>query len=214
MAPELLHYVENEEDEESQSYTSACDIWSFGCVVYQMMTLRLPFPNPRDKALSKFSRGGPLPVEPLNNRTSPEGIDFIRSILIARPSCRPRAKDLIDAPWLHGPEELISSIEVPGSEALDGSRITKQGPLESLKKSGSTAPLSLVYNTAPTSFEYGVQEPETANSVMRNSAGLPPTSLQSLPKDKLKPSISPAIPSGIVENIHLRVHSQCQYFLI
>ena len=100
LAPEVYHYVsDDDEDEESDTYTDAVDIWSFACVVYEMMALRVPFPiYPR--SLVAFCRGGPFPEGPLNGRTSREGIEFIKTLLVPLPRLRPPAKDAIKAPWL------------------------------------------------------------------------------------------------------------------
>lgn len=100
LAPEVYHYVsDDDEDEENDTYTNAVDIWSFACVVYEMMALRVPFPvYPR--SLVAFCKGGNFPEGPLTGRTSREGIEFIKAILVPLPGLRPPAKDAIKSPWL------------------------------------------------------------------------------------------------------------------
>ncbi|CZT08625.1 uncharacterized protein RCO7_11526 [Rhynchosporium graminicola] len=98
LAPEVLHFVENE-DEESSSYTNTVDIWSFACVVYQMMALQVPFPT-YPRSLLAFCQGGPFPESPLLRRTSADGIEFIKSILVPFPTHRPTAKSVGLSKWL------------------------------------------------------------------------------------------------------------------
>lgn len=61
-APEILHYLDD--GNESDEYTNVVDTWSFGCVIYELMALRVPFPKlPQD--IKKFCKsGGPFPEEP------------------------------------------------------------------------------------------------------------------------------------------------------
>jgi pSer/pThr/pTyr-binding forkhead associated (FHA) protein len=98
MAPEVRHYVDDP-NLASGAYTNAVDIWSFACVVYTMLALQVPFPDPR--GIVSFCRGGALPEQPLYPRTSPEGIQFVKFILIALPTSRPTAKEIMTKPWLH-----------------------------------------------------------------------------------------------------------------
>jgi pSer/pThr/pTyr-binding forkhead associated (FHA) protein len=98
MAPEVRHYVDDP-NLASGAYTNAVDIWSFACVVYTMLSLQIPFPDPR--SIVSFCRGGALPEQPLYPRTSPEGIQFVKSILIALPTSRPTAKEIMTKLWLH-----------------------------------------------------------------------------------------------------------------
>ncbi|KAF4634226.1 hypothetical protein G7Y89_g3896 [Cudoniella acicularis] len=100
LAPEVFHYVETGEDEETSSYTNAVDIWSFACVVYQMVALQVPFPN-YPISLVKFCKDGAFPEPPLALRTSILGIDFIKKVLVALPQARPSAEDLLEEEWLH-----------------------------------------------------------------------------------------------------------------
>jgi len=94
----VSHFVGNE-DEESGSYTNAVDIWSFACVVYQMMALQVPFPiYPR--SLLAFCEGGTFPELPLLRRTSADGIEFIKSVLVPFPAQRPTAESVGLSKWL------------------------------------------------------------------------------------------------------------------
>lgn len=109
LAPEVSHFVDNE-DEESSTYTNAVDIWSFACVIYQMMALQVPFPvYPR--SLLAFCRGGPFPKTPLLERTSADGIEFIKSVLVPFPAQRPTAEEAVLSKWLKDDGIGISELE-------------------------------------------------------------------------------------------------------
>ena len=78
---------------QSQPYTEKADIWSMGCIIYELMTFTQP-----------FSAGNPLTVakkivdgdyEPLNDDFySPLIIDCVRKMMTANPKLRPNALDL------------------------------------------------------------------------------------------------------------------------
>ena len=43
MAPEIL--LENDDEEQNSSYTLAVDIWGLECVLFRLLTQKLPFPQ-------------------------------------------------------------------------------------------------------------------------------------------------------------------------
>lgn len=47
-APEIRGYVEADELNLSSVYTNVVDIWSFGCVIYKVVTRHVPFQNGRE----------------------------------------------------------------------------------------------------------------------------------------------------------------------
>ncbi|KAH8695455.1 kinase-like domain-containing protein, partial [Talaromyces proteolyticus] len=97
LAPEVFHYLPMQ-DEETGTYTNAVDIWSFACVVYEMLTLRVPFAD-WPKNLVAFCNGGPFPEVPLKDRVTSTAIDFVKSVLVASPDRRPTAKQALESPW-------------------------------------------------------------------------------------------------------------------
>ena len=103
LAPEVLGYV----DEEAWVYTNAVDMWSLGCIMYRMITAASPFPNPR--ILATYCRGRQeLPTEALRNaNASQKSIDFIRQLLLAQPSQRPKADTALSSAWF---EKTIPSV--------------------------------------------------------------------------------------------------------
>lgn len=98
MAPEVSNDM-NSADEERGIYTNAVDIWSFACMAYEMMALRLPFLTTGDR--QTFCRRGGFPENPLRFRTSEQGIAFIKRALVPNPTVRLTAIELLEDDWIH-----------------------------------------------------------------------------------------------------------------
>lgn len=107
------------------SYTKVVDIWALGTVVHQILTSEIPFletyeamtsmtttPEPSNTAgpamstidyelLYAYCRGSDFPTQSLQrNGVSYEGIDFVKSLMIADPRKRVSAKDALESRWL------------------------------------------------------------------------------------------------------------------
>ncbi|PQE06561.1 camk kinase protein [Rutstroemia sp. NJR-2017a WRK4] len=97
-APEVSGYIEDvAEDSESSVYTHAVDIWSFACVVYEMLALHVPFANPAK--VVAFCNGGAFPEVPLRLRASNQGLNFVKKILVPHPQRRSKASEIEKDPW-------------------------------------------------------------------------------------------------------------------
>ncbi|RPB06608.1 kinase-like protein [Morchella conica CCBAS932] len=98
MAPEVLGY---DDDQETSNYTYEADIWSLGCVIYYVMTRKLPLVGFR--SYMKYIRGQiPLPSEKLiQNGVSQSGIDFISMLMSPDRDKRPSAKMALQHEWLY-----------------------------------------------------------------------------------------------------------------
>lgn len=96
MAPEVTGDLDT--DEPTSKYNKAVDIWSLGCVVYKVATQVVPFPSRRD--LMKFCSGGPFPEQPLLDRLTVEGMEFVKSLLTLDPQDRLSAESALQTSWL------------------------------------------------------------------------------------------------------------------
>ena len=92
MAPEVHHYIDDPHLA-SGAYANAFDMWSFACVLYTMLALQVPFPDPG--GIVSFCRGEALLEQALRLRKSPEGIEFVKSLSIALLTSRPTAKEIL-----------------------------------------------------------------------------------------------------------------------
>lgn len=125
-----------------RNLTNAMDMWSFGCVVHEILTAQVPFldTNPYSESLSSFeldmlSSSGSFrmqdidmdmmyqfchgriefPVEVLHrSQVSEYGIAFIKGLLTADPKSRTSARDALQSPWLFEEEINIDLIDYQG----------------------------------------------------------------------------------------------------
>lgn len=96
MAPELFYYVQGLNAETSE-YTNAVDLWSLGCIIYRIMTRRVPFLGLLD--LKNYC------MDPLNTLlnmppTMKEGGEFVKKLLMPNPANRPLASGALESTWL------------------------------------------------------------------------------------------------------------------
>jgi serine/threonine protein kinase len=128
-APDARRYidVDGEDDDTSHVYTYAVDIWSLGCVVYQMRARQLPFPNSRQ--LRRFSDGKALfPTEPLAEHMTPSGVEFLQKLPASVASLLPTAKEVLKAAWLYSGD--VSPIDTNSNrEFLPALHSTTAGPI-------------------------------------------------------------------------------------
>ena len=79
--------------EETFQYTNAVDMWSLGCVIYNVLAHCLPYKNSQAKSL-------PFPAQPLKDRVDDQGIDLLECLLRVDPSTRWPAQKAAKHPWL------------------------------------------------------------------------------------------------------------------
>jgi len=113
LAPEVQGFVDY--DDELFAYNNTVDMWSLGCVIYNISAGKVPFPSMQE--VSKFCRkNSPFPEQPLYPRLTKMGIDFVRRLLVPQPAKRLSVKDALKDPWilndlpanLHGPTPITS----------------------------------------------------------------------------------------------------------
>ena len=90
--------------EETFQYTNAVDMWSLGCVIYNVLAHSLPYPNSRAKSF-------PFPTQPLKDRVNDQGINLLECLLRVDPSTRWTAQKAVTHPWLHASGEGSSTAE-------------------------------------------------------------------------------------------------------
>eukprot|EP00607_Mallomonas_marina_P010141 CAMPEP_0182419260 /NCGR_PEP_ID=MMETSP1167-20130531/3673_1 /TAXON_ID=2988 /ORGANISM="Mallomonas Sp, Strain CCMP3275" /LENGTH=421 /DNA_ID=CAMNT_0024594037 /DNA_START=145 /DNA_END=1410 /DNA_ORIENTATION=+ len=93
-APELI----------DQAYGPQADMWSIGCIMYEMLTGRLAFPY-RDRSAELYMRiqsGAYDQKMPALLRISPEGRDLLKCMLTVDPIRRYSATEALEHPWITG----------------------------------------------------------------------------------------------------------------
>jgi len=100
-APEVLGLDSNSE---TSNYTNSVDIWSLGCVIYELLVGTKLFVSEFQLGLF-FSGSWPFPEERLRALSPPTddtGISLLKSMLEIQPEDRPTAGGALRNPWLTG----------------------------------------------------------------------------------------------------------------
>ena len=114
-APEVRGLDPNSETSE---YTNSVDIWSLGCVIYELLVGTKLF-------ISEFQLSGyfygkwPFPEDRLRGISPPTGdigISFVKAMLAIQPQDRPTAADALSHAWL---AELKSDNEHSGGDGAE-----------------------------------------------------------------------------------------------
>lgn len=90
MAPEIIN---------EKGYDERCDIWSLGCLIYELAALRPPFEATNVVSLAMKINTGKFPRIP--NKYSDTLFDIIKLMLQHDPKSRPRIEDLENLPCLN-----------------------------------------------------------------------------------------------------------------
>ena len=149
MAPEadsrFSSVVDADTDSEAESieqqYRSsvAVDMWSLGCVLYQIPTKALPFPANSSRDLGKYYKNKlPFPQNALlAHNVSQEGCAFIQKLMKVRPQERLTAKIALQEPWITAADdyELVSGAgrEDPEETRRQSEFLDEQRHLQSMK---------------------------------------------------------------------------------
>ncbi|KAL8733230.1 MAG: hypothetical protein Q9166_002247 [cf. Caloplaca sp. 2 TL-2023] len=99
MAPEYRDLMNNCE---TSDFGPAVDMWSFGCLIYELFAKKCPFDEDESQALLKYVRDGTFPRQPLDDcGASSESIWLIMKLLEREAHLRLSAQDALDSVWLH-----------------------------------------------------------------------------------------------------------------
>ena len=96
-----------------QPYDYKCDIWSVGCIIYEMASLHVPFRGVSMQNLYKNVLRGIYQQIPF--RYSDDLKQIIKSILVVNPEKRPSAKELLENPII---KKKIEEFELEGNKDL------------------------------------------------------------------------------------------------
>jgi serine/threonine protein kinase len=116
-APQVHGNIAAGDDGESSAYTNAVDVWSFGCVIYQILALKVRFPTyPQDS--KHFCTGGEFPEGPLSARAITEGGEFVKTILRPSAKSRPPVASPVKAPWLLI-NDILKDVKIIGHDGRE-----------------------------------------------------------------------------------------------
>ncbi|KNC52872.1 NEK/NEK1 protein kinase [Thecamonas trahens ATCC 50062] len=89
MSPELI---------KGEPYDGSADMWALGCLIYQILALRMPFRGANMVQLSANILKGSFPSIP--DHYSPKLAQIVADLLQSDPSSRPTCRDLLRRPYV------------------------------------------------------------------------------------------------------------------
>jgi serine/threonine protein kinase len=98
-APEV-HDRSFSDERETDRYTSAVDIWSFGCVAYTILTNELPFPGFNHLMWYVAGQKGFPTALLVENNISEPAQKLLQRMLAPAPHNRPTAKECLEDAWI------------------------------------------------------------------------------------------------------------------
>jgi calcium/calmodulin-dependent protein kinase I len=140
-APELDRWYEDEE--EPYSYTQTVDVWALGILLFEMLTLQVPFPG-HPSSVRKYSAGKtafPKQLLLQENITSP-CIEFLMAVLQPKPKGRPTSKEAFCYEWIKNPSgDLgIAAVQTLLSETRIAQDVDTSGSSVDARHRQSTKP--------------------------------------------------------------------------
>lgn len=127
VAPEVItgKYDLQPSQDSPYNYSNLVDIWSFGCLVYVLLTSHLPFNGKTQTQMFQKIKTGEYHESPLNSyRISNEGRNFLSCCLKVDPRQRMTADEALNHPWLAGVESY--SQESQSQKMISLSQSTSQ----------------------------------------------------------------------------------------
>ena len=168
-------------------YDYKCDIWSAGCIIYEMASLKMPFRGTSMQMLyNNVMKGN---IDPIPSRYSVELMEIIKIILTKNPNKRPSAEELLKNPiilqkmekfgveqnlWNCGDEKamLIRTIKIPRN-LNQMNQINGQLPRKNYKKERYQNQLEMLendeYETAKNSFYHPNDKKRNHNKKKNNN---------------------------------------------
>ncbi|CAI7627370.1 unnamed protein product [Penicillium glandicola] len=174
-------------DERSGHYTSAVDIWSFGVIVFYMLTGKRPFTGTAH--VIDYGRGqAEFPESALDtDKNGPDCVDFLKNTIAPKPEGRLDAYCSLEHSWLKAHRESRSSLHPIGevdptstsplpANGLGGEKMASSNP-DTVSSSASgtwgfldetVMPIRNAINSAPDPPELATSHPELGRTKTSN----------------------------------------------
>lgn len=111
LSPEICH---------GRPYAWGSDIWSMGCILYEMCANRVPFEAPDLKSLIKKITQGPTPELPAEYSDGLKGL--LQELLEREPAKRPAAAEILKKPLVQeAVRKMLEEVKGEGEDGAQGS---------------------------------------------------------------------------------------------
>ena len=231
MAPEYRDLWNNQE---SSNFTKAVDMWSFGCLIYELFVHKCPFEEEDNNSLKRYVKDKVFPRQPLDRqRASSESIWLISKLLEPNPDIRPRAEDALKYTWFDA-ESTAQQLDdsTTSVEDLTVNSQLRQQSMESIQSTSDASPrLPAAIEPATPAFVVSIaagDESQTAAPSLRSlhrpelsdrATTIPITTAghtalvpdESIQEPSLPPPLSPHLPLRPKSSSSLRADAEKVY---
>jgi calcium-dependent protein kinase len=117
VAPEVL----------SKSYTSQCDMWSFGVIVFILLVGYMPFSGREDQEQIRKIKKGEFTVKKAKwDKVSPLAFEFVKKLIVVNPSKRLSPIEALEHSWILNCNDGGSHLDQSIADSLrDYAKMTK-----------------------------------------------------------------------------------------
>ncbi|KAL8809020.1 MAG: hypothetical protein Q9200_003798 [Gallowayella weberi] len=180
MAPEYRDLMNNCE---TSDFTAAVDMWSFGCLIYELFARKCPFDEDKGYALLDYIYDGVFPRRPLDDYgASSESIWLMENLLKREPHLRLSAQDALNSTWLN--------TTIAASPCV--------GPIQDAKAGGGNDPSSLSGSTVQASPDSTLDSLSASLGAALHHTIATPPKLVFIPPDTSITKDSPLNPTHVL----------------
>lgn len=166
MAPEYRDLWNNRE---KSDFTAAVDMWSFGCLIYELFAQKCPFEEEDNQSLKKYTKDKVFPRKPLDKvGASSDSIWLIMKLLDPDPDLRLSAEDALSCAWFSDTNttgaQQMHEMNLSTENLTVRDRLHHQPSVETLEDTASVSPTLQALRTDSAPPEFVISEFEGDNN--------------------------------------------------
>eukprot|EP00667_Euglena_gracilis_P002035 EG_transcript_2033 len=158
---------------QQQSYNTKSDVWSLGCLLYEMLTLKRPFNAPNLKTLMTTICKGAYP--PIGDHYSKEMHQLIAQMLTRDPEHRPAISQILTLPFIRAHvQQPVPALPKPLDAQADKQRLMSK-LMDALGKPLEAADCPAAPRERPeVRYTVAQRRPHSSGPVLRHARETPP----------------------------------------